>query len=111
MLARKKTVYVGADIITLSDACPRAEAVCVADGRIDCLGSREDVLEYARPGGCEIVDLRRRHAATRALSTRTAICPRSAAASIRCTAALRSVPSPPCSRPCATRPPQAMTNG
>lgn len=57
MLARKKTVYVGADIITLSDACPRAEAVCVADGRIDCLGSREDVLEYARPGGCEIVDL------------------------------------------------------
>lgn len=57
MLARKKTVYVGADVVTLSDACPRAEAVCVADGRIDCVGSREDVLHYARSGEYDTVDL------------------------------------------------------
>ena len=90
MLVSKKTVYVGADIVTMSDKAPKAEAVCIADGRIECVGTREEVLGYAKAGEYDVVDF---------------------AASIRCTAALRLVPSPPCSRHCATRPPQAMTNG
>ncbi len=57
MLARKKTVFVGADIETMCDALPRAEAVCVADGRIDCVGGREEVLRYAASGPCDVVDL------------------------------------------------------
>ena len=39
MLVSKKTVYVGADIVTMSDKAPKAEAVCIADGRIECVGS------------------------------------------------------------------------
>ena len=105
MLVSKKTVYVGADIVTMSEKAPKAEAVCIADGRIECVGSREEVLGYAKAGEYDVVDF------GGGTLYPTAICPRSAAASIRCTAALRSVPSPPCSRPCATRPPQAMTNG
>ena len=34
MLVSKKTVYVGADIVTMSEKAPKAEAVCIADGRI-----------------------------------------------------------------------------
>ena len=40
MLVSKKTVYVGADIVTMSEKAPKAEAVCIADGRIECVGSR-----------------------------------------------------------------------
>ena len=57
MLVRKKTVYVGADIVTLSDSLPKAEAVCVADGRIECVGGREEVLRYAGSGEYDVVDL------------------------------------------------------
>lgn len=57
MLVRKKTVYVGADIVTLSGSLPKAEAVCVADGRIECVGGREDVLRYAGSGDYDVVDL------------------------------------------------------
>ena len=57
MLVRKKTVYVGADIVTLTDGAPKAEAVCVADGRIECVGGRDEVLRYARLGDCDVVDL------------------------------------------------------
>lgn len=50
MLVSKKTVYVGADIVTMSEKAPKAEAVCIADGRIECVGSREEVLGYAKAG-------------------------------------------------------------
>ena len=45
MLVSKKTVYVGADIVTMSEKAPKAEAVCIADGRIEC-GS-EAVLQVS----------------------------------------------------------------
>ena len=35
MLVSKKTVYVGADIVTMSEKAHKAEAVCIADGRIE----------------------------------------------------------------------------
>ena len=57
MLVRKKTVFVGATVVTLSDALPAAEAVCVSDGRIDCVGGREEILRYAQQGEHEVVDL------------------------------------------------------
>ncbi len=57
MLVGKKTVYVGADIVTMSGKAPRAEAVCVADGRIECVGSRDEVLGYAGAGDYELTDL------------------------------------------------------
>ncbi len=57
MLVRKKTVFVGATVVTLSDALPAAEAVCVSDGRIDCVGGREEILRYAQQGKHEVVDL------------------------------------------------------
>lgn len=86
MLVSKKTVYVGADIVTMSEKAPKAEAVCIADGRIECVGSREEVLGYAKAGEYDVVDFGRAGPSIPALSTPTAICPRSAAASIRCTA-------------------------
>ena len=57
MLVGKKTVYLGADIVTMSEQAPRAEAVCVSGGRIECVGGRDEVLGYARAGEYEIVDL------------------------------------------------------
>lgn len=57
MLVRKKIVYAGADIVTMSGEMPRAEAVCVADGRIECVGSRGDVIRYASLGDYELVEL------------------------------------------------------
>ena len=56
MLVSKKTVYVGADIVTMSEKAPKAEAVCIADGRIECVGSREEVLGYAKAGEYDVVD-------------------------------------------------------
>ena len=56
MLVIKKTVYVGADIVTMSEKAPKAEAVCIADGRIECVGSREEVLGYAKAGEYDVVD-------------------------------------------------------
>ena len=57
MLVSKKTVYVGADIVTMSEKAPKAEAVCIAGGRIECVGSREEVLGYAKAGEYDVVDL------------------------------------------------------
>ena len=105
MLVSKKTVYVGADIVTMSDKAPKAEAVCIADGRIECVGTREEVLGYAKAGEYDVVDFGGGTLYPGFIDTHSHM------ASIRCTAALRLVPSPPCSRHCATRPPQAMTNG
>lgn len=51
------TVFTGCKIHTLSEACPEAEAICVAQGRIACLGKRDEVLAFARQGRHEIVDL------------------------------------------------------
>lgn len=51
------TVFTGCKIHTLSTACPEAEAICVAQGRIVCLGSREDVLAFAAQGRYECIDL------------------------------------------------------
>ena len=56
MLVSKKTVYVGADIVTMSEKAPKAEAVCIADGRIECVGSREEVLGHAKAGEYDVVD-------------------------------------------------------
>ena len=56
MLVSKKTVYVGADIVTMSEKAPKAEAVCIADGRIECVGTREEVLGYAKAGEYDVVD-------------------------------------------------------
>ena len=55
MLVSKKTVYVGADIVTMSEKAPKAEDVCIADGRIECVGSREEVLGYAKAGEYDVV--------------------------------------------------------
>lgn len=57
MLVQRKTVFVGATVFTLSDPLPTAEAVCVSDGRIDCVGGREEVLRYAQHGEHDVVDL------------------------------------------------------
>lgn len=46
----KKTVFTGCKIYTLNPALPEVEAICVSHGRIDCLGSREEVLAYAKQG-------------------------------------------------------------
>lgn len=55
-VGKQKTVYVGADIVTMSEKAPKAEAVCIADGRIECVGSREEVLGYAKAGEYDVVD-------------------------------------------------------
>lgn len=110
MLVSKKTVYVGADIVTMSEKAPKAEAVCIADGRIECVGSREEVLGYAKAGEYDVVDFGGGTLYPGFIDTHSHMSSFSRCLNqVYC--ALRSVPSPPCSRPCATRPPQAMTNG
>lgn len=49
-------VFTGCKIYTMSDACPEAEAICVEQGRIACLGSREEVIAFARQGSYELTD-------------------------------------------------------
>ena len=56
MLVSKKTVYVGADIVTMSEKAPKAEAVCIADGRNQCDGRCEELPDYANTGECGDVD-------------------------------------------------------
>lgn len=41
----------------MSDSLPRAEAVCVEDGRIECVGGREEILQYAKSGEYDVMDL------------------------------------------------------
>ena len=44
MLEEKRTIYAGARFITLDESRPEVECLCVMGGRIECLGSREEVL-------------------------------------------------------------------
>lgn len=53
---QEHTVYTGAKIVTLAPEQPTAEAVCAADGRIVCVGSRDEVAAFAGPAA-RIVDL------------------------------------------------------
>ncbi|MDL2266475.1 amidohydrolase [Desulfovibrio sp. OttesenSCG-928-G15] len=57
MRAIRRKIFTGAKIVTLWDEVPEAEAVCVAEGRIEAVGSLADVAAYASPGPCKIVDL------------------------------------------------------
>ena len=57
MQVNKRTVFTGADIVSLSETMPQAEAVCVSSGRIEAMGSREDILNYAKTGTFELIDL------------------------------------------------------
>ncbi|MCU0759438.1 MAG: amidohydrolase [Steroidobacteraceae bacterium] len=55
--AAADTLYVGADVVTVDDARPAAEALAVKDGRILAVGSRAD-LERAHQGAAtQVVDL------------------------------------------------------
>lgn len=47
MLSSPCTVFANAEVVTLSDALPKAEAVCVADGRILHVGSLAEVRAAA----------------------------------------------------------------
>lgn len=56
----KRTIFTGCKIYTLSPLCPEAEALCVANGRIECLGSRESVLAHVRQApqsSYEVIDM------------------------------------------------------
>lgn len=56
----QRTVFTGCKIYTLSPLCPQAEALCVANGRIECLGSRESVLAHVRQApqsSYEVIDV------------------------------------------------------
>lgn len=53
----QKTVFTGCKIYTLVPAMPEVEALCVSNGRIDCLGGRDEVLAYAKQGEYELVHL------------------------------------------------------
>lgn len=57
MQVNKRIIFTGAEIVTLTEELPLAEAVSVAGGRIECVGSRREVLDYARGGDFTIVDL------------------------------------------------------
>ena len=54
--ATPSRVFVNADVITMNDSQPAAEAVAVQDGKILAVGGREEVEAAAGPGA-EIVDL------------------------------------------------------
>lgn len=51
------TIYVGANVITMDDAHPTAEAVAVYDGRITAVGTRTDVLADQRGPTTAVVEL------------------------------------------------------
>lgn len=53
-----KTVFTGCKIYTLVPSMPEVEALCVSQGRIECLGSRTEVLAYAQRGEYEVVNLK-----------------------------------------------------
>lgn len=57
MLVKEKIVFTGADIVTLSEKVPHAQAVCVSNGRIDCVGSESEILRYAKMGACQVIQL------------------------------------------------------
>ncbi len=57
MLVKEKIVFTGADIITLSDKIPHAQALCVSNGRIDCIGSEDEILAYAKMGKYRLIKM------------------------------------------------------
>jgi predicted amidohydrolase YtcJ len=50
-------IYVGADIVTLDDANPSAQALAVRGGRLTAVGDRADVLAAQQGPDTQIVDL------------------------------------------------------
>lgn len=59
MLHSSYTVYTGVPVVTMSEKLPEAEAVCVCNGRIVCVGSQAEVTAFAG-SGAEVIDLRAR---------------------------------------------------
>lgn len=57
MLERKRTIYAGARFITLDERMPEAECLCVVDGRIDCLGTRNEVMGRVGSAPYELIEL------------------------------------------------------
>jgi len=51
------TIFVGADIVTLYDANPSAEALAVRGGRITAVGDRADVTAAQQGPATNVVDL------------------------------------------------------
>jgi predicted amidohydrolase YtcJ len=56
MQALRRDIFTNAEIITLSGTSPEVEAVCVAGGRILCMGSPAEVRAFAG-GGAKEIDL------------------------------------------------------
>ncbi len=52
-----ETIYLGADVVTMDDSNPAAEAVAVRAGRITAVGTRADVLAGRQGPGTRTVDL------------------------------------------------------
>lgn len=57
MLEVKRTVFTGARFITLDNGMPEAECLSTIDGRIECLGSREEVMASLGSAPYEEVNL------------------------------------------------------
>ena len=57
MLEIKRIIFSGARFITMNDSTPEAECLCTIDGRIECLGSREEVLANLGSAPYDEVDL------------------------------------------------------
>ncbi len=57
MLEVKRTVFAGARFITLDEHMPEAECISTIDGRIECLGSREEVMARIGSAPYELVEL------------------------------------------------------
>lgn len=54
------TVLLG-PIHTMNDARPFVEAVCVSEGRIICMGTKEEVLDFASSGRYDVIDASQYH--------------------------------------------------
>lgn len=57
MLEIKRTIFTGARFITLDERLPEVECLCVANGRIECMGSYEEVMARVGSSSHEKVDL------------------------------------------------------
>jgi predicted amidohydrolase YtcJ len=55
--AAADTIYLGGDIITMSDAQPAADAVAIRDGVIVGVGSRSSIESLHRGPGTQVIDL------------------------------------------------------
>lgn len=56
MLQASKKIFINANITTLCEELPQAEAICVANGRIEALGSQADIESYVAHMPHEIID-------------------------------------------------------